>query len=164
MPSRRNLRASLDVTPADADEWSAGGVVIREREEKLEVLLIHHSAHDTWGFPKGWVEPGERAEAAAIREVEEETGVRARSVTALEPTRYTLRRRGRERKKVVSWFLMQVAGAGRQTHAHEVRTVEWIAVEAARERLTYDLDRALLDSAVKLYTATNSDPGNAQRP
>lgn len=158
MSSRRNLRPSLDVTPADADEWSAGGVVLRSNHYGgTEVLIIQHKAHDTWGFPKGWVEPGESAEEAALREVEEETGVRAEIVRALEPTRYTIRRKSRERNKVVSWFLMQAIGTGQQTHAHEVRAVEWMEAEQGRTQLTYDLDRALLDSAVRLYNAIGSE-------
>ena len=42
------------------------------------VLLVHRPKYDDWSFPKGKLDPGERAAAAAVREVEEETGLRVR--------------------------------------------------------------------------------------
>jgi 8-oxo-(d)GTP phosphatase len=53
---------------------AAGGVVLRVRDE-VEVLVVHRVRYDDWSLPKGKLDPGEAAATAAVREVEEETGV-----------------------------------------------------------------------------------------
>src|ERR671915_2359890 len=63
---------------------AAGGVVVRDGK----VLLVHRPRYDDWTLPKGKLDPGESFEDAALREVEEETGVRCRLVRELPPTRY----------------------------------------------------------------------------
>ena len=68
---------------------AAGGLVYRRREDGAhEILLVHRPAYDDWSFPKGKLEPGEREEDAAIREVEEETGLRCRLEAEAATTRY----------------------------------------------------------------------------
>ena len=58
---------------------AAGGLVRRRREDGVEeILVVHRPAYDDWSFPKGKLELGESEEDAAIREVEEETGLRCR--------------------------------------------------------------------------------------
>ena len=56
---------------------AAGGVVWRRTNSaKVEVLLVHRPKYDDWTLPKGKLEPGESFKEAAVREVEEETGIR----------------------------------------------------------------------------------------
>src|SRR5688500_13489220 len=90
-------------------ESSAGGIVIRRRESSgVEVLLIQQSGHKGWGFPKGWIEEGEEPPTTAVREVEEESGVRAEVVGELPPTRYYYLNHERKRvAKTVRWYLMR---------------------------------------------------------
>ena len=56
-------------------EFSAGGVVYRKLNDKVEFLVVQHSGHHRWVLPKGWIDPGETKEQTAIREVKEEAGV-----------------------------------------------------------------------------------------
>jgi 8-oxo-dGTP pyrophosphatase MutT (NUDIX family) len=138
-------------------ESSAGGIVLRRSDvDGIEVLLIRHSAHGGWGFPKGFIEPGEEPPEAALREVEEESGVRAEIINDLPPTRYSFVNRERERvAKTVRWYLMRYVGMGDQTHAHEVSAVEWLRLESVHGRLSYPNDKELFSVALaKILDAT----------
>jgi 8-oxo-dGTP pyrophosphatase MutT (NUDIX family) len=121
---------------------AAGGLVLRQGEDgESEILVVHRPAYDDWSFPKGKLEPGETEEDAAVREVEEETGLRCRLEHELATTRY---RDGRGRRKTVRYWLMTPVG-GALTPANEVDDVRFLAVPHAAQLLTYDRDRELLD-------------------
>ena len=77
-------------------EHSAGGIVFREEDGRVAVLVTQSSAHDGWIFPKGHLEQGETSSDAAVREVKEETGVDARIVERVGTIRYAFRARGRQ--------------------------------------------------------------------
>ena len=132
------------------NEWSAGGIVLRRAASgHIDVLLIQHSMHKGWSFPKGWVEPGETPQQAAVREVEEESGVRAVIIADLPPTRYFFVNRDAQRvAKTVTWYLMRYVEPGDQTHAFEVSAVEWLPLEAVHARLTYKNDKELFSVAL----------------
>jgi len=122
---------------------AAGGVVCRPGPVGLvEVAVIHRPAQDDWSLPKGKLETGETAEQAAVREVEEETGLRVRIVRPMGCTAY-VDRRGRD--KVVCYWVMWAEG-GRFTPNDEVDQLRWLTVEEALELLSYSADRALLAS------------------
>jgi 8-oxo-dGTP diphosphatase len=136
---------------------AAGGVVWRRSPAgELEVLLVHRPRYDDWSLPKGKLDPGESAEEAARREVEEEAGVRARLGIELEEVRY-VDRNGR-RKRVRYWAMQpegdpegEDGGDGGFTPNDEVDEVRWVRWDEAAERVTYERDAALLrgiDAAV----------------
>ncbi len=123
-------------------EHSAGGVLV----ENGKVLLIRTQnlkGEEVWTFPKGLVEPGERPERTALREVFEETGYEAEILAPLGSVTYWFVRDGERVKKTVDWFLMrplrQVKGAD-----WEVLGVEWVPFKEAEQRLRYKSDRELL--------------------
>ncbi|MCE3287348.1 MAG: hydrolase [Gaiellaceae bacterium] len=120
---------------------AAGGLVVREDANGSEILVVHRPAYDDWSFPKGKLEPGEREEDAAIREVEEETGLRCRLERELATTRY---RDGRGRPKTVRYWIMAPEG-GRLAPANEIDVARFVPVAEAHDLLTYDRDRDLLD-------------------
>jgi 8-oxo-dGTP diphosphatase len=120
---------------------AAGGVVVRRHEGVVEILLVHRPAYDDWSFPKGKCEDGESEEEAAVREVEEEAGLRCRLERELATTRY---RDGRGRPKTVRYWLMAPVG-GELGAANEVDDATFVGLEEARALLTYARDRELVD-------------------
>jgi 8-oxo-dGTP diphosphatase len=124
---------------AAAEVHAAGGLVVRDDGR---VAVIHRPRYDDWSLPKGKLDPGESFEDAARREVEEETGVRARIVGELDPARY-VDNKGRD--KLVRWYRMELDGApGDFVPNDEVDELRWLTPDEARAVLRYDHDRALL--------------------
>jgi len=120
---------------------AAGGIVVRRRDDGArEVLLVHRPAYDDWSFPKGKCEDGETEEEAALREIEEETGLRCTLERELTTTRY---RDGRGRSKTVRYWLVTPVG-GEPGPANEIDEVRFVDFETARALLTYARDRELL--------------------
>jgi 8-oxo-dGTP diphosphatase len=119
---------------------AAGGVVVRAGVSDSEILIVHRPAYDDWSFPKGKLEPGEREEDAAVREVEEETGLRCRLDRELATTRYC---DARGRSKTVRYWLMTPVG-GRLAAANEIDDARFVALSEAEDLLTYERDRELL--------------------
>jgi 8-oxo-dGTP diphosphatase len=116
---------------------AAGGVVVRGGL----VALVHRPRYDDWTLPKGKLDAGESFEQAAVREVEEETGLRCRLERELPSTSYT-DHKGRE--KIVRWWLMQPEG-GDFTPNDETDELRWLDPGEARALLTYERDRELLE-------------------
>ena len=122
---------------------AAGGVVCRPGPADLtEIAIIHRPGYDDWTLPKGKLDPGESAEVGALREVEEETGLKCTLVREAGATRY-VDRRGRE-KIVRYWIMWPVSGSFRPTV--EVDQMRWLTVEEALEVFSYERDRDLLKS------------------
>jgi 8-oxo-dGTP diphosphatase len=122
---------------------AAGGVVWRRSVAgELEILLVHRPRYDDWTVPKGKLEPGETHAEAAVREVEEETGLRCALGAELASTSYTDRK---GRPKLVRYWAMTPAG-GTFTPTDEVDEIRWLTVDAAGPLLTYPRDRQVLDA------------------
>jgi 8-oxo-dGTP diphosphatase len=135
------------IGPGPVEVLAAGGVVVRPGAGGEEVLVVRRPPpRDDWTLPKGKLEPGESVEAAACREVEEETGVVAHVGSPVAVVRYC---DGRGRRKQVVYFAMTVAGQGRPTAPPgEIVEARWVAVDAALDLLTYDADRAVVEVAL----------------
>jgi 8-oxo-dGTP diphosphatase len=119
---------------------AAGGVPVRSGAHGVEILVVHRDKYDDWTFPKGKCEPDESDEACALREVEEETGLRCRLGVELPSTRYT-DARGRP-KRVRYWRLEVVAGD--VAFDHEVDDARWVTPAKAEELLSYARDVEVL--------------------
>ncbi|HJP66589.1 MAG TPA: NUDIX hydrolase [Actinomycetota bacterium] len=123
---------------------AAGGVVLRSGSAgRTEVAVVHRPAYDDWSLPKGKLHPGEGLEEAALREVEEETGFRARLGRRIGDVEY-LDRKGRP-KRVTYWLMEPVDGAFRPTD--EVDQLRWVPVEDAADVLSRQLERDVLARA-----------------
>ncbi len=122
---------------------AAGGLVVREREGAVEIAVVHRPRYDDWSLPKGKLEPDESFERGALREVEEEIGLRCELGVELAPVRYR-DRKGR-RKVVRYWRMRPIAGEFKPSD--EVDEVRWLAPDRARELLDYDHDRRLVDES-----------------
>ena len=117
---------------------AAGGIVRRDGE----VLVVHRPKYDDWSFPKGKLDEGESWEDGALREVEEETGLRCSLGAEIASTSYT---DSRGRPKVVRYWLMRPE-AGEFEPSDEVDEIAWLSPEDAVARLSYARDRELLES------------------
>jgi 8-oxo-dGTP diphosphatase len=123
---------------------AAGGIVVRTTTEGPEVLVVHRPRYDDWSFPKGKQDEGETDEETALREVYEETAVRATLGPALGEVRY---RDQRGRPKVVRYWIMEPIDDHFPPRRadDEVDLVRWCRPADAARLLTYAHDRALLD-------------------
>ncbi|MEW2274775.1 NUDIX hydrolase [Streptomyces griseofuscus] len=124
----------------------AAGCVLWRRSPAgaVELALVYRPKWSDWSWPKGKLKRGESPEAAALREVEEETGHTCRLGTALPTARY-LDHAGRP-KEVTYWAAESTGGSF--TPNAEVTTLLWLPPDEARERLTYPHDRDLIPPAL----------------
>ena len=119
---------------------AAGGIVLQGEGESRSVALVHRPRYDDWSFPKGKLFDGEDEEAAALREVEEETGLRCRIGPVVGSVTYRDRH---GRPKVVRYYRMDADG-GSFTPSEEVDELRWVPVGRAGGLLSYAHDRNLL--------------------
>ncbi len=130
---------------------AAGGLVVRRELDALEILVVHRPDHQDWSFPKGKLEEGESLEAAALREVHEETGMSCRLLRFIGHTNY-LDRKGRP--KAVAYWVMSAEG-GLFTPNPEVDELRWTTLEHASAVLSYQRDQELI---AVLTAADQVDP------
>jgi 8-oxo-dGTP diphosphatase len=111
---------------------AAGGVLYRHAAEGEEVLVIHRKRYGDWTLPKGKLKDGEQFIAAALREVEEETGCVARNIP-----------------KAVLFWRMSLVKQREIDDREEVAEAVWMPVTAAVQRLSYVEERALVIRATE---------------
>jgi 8-oxo-dGTP pyrophosphatase MutT (NUDIX family) len=138
-------------------ESSAGGVVFRVADGRQLFLLICDS-YGNWGFPKGHLERGERADTAALREVMEETGLRAVSVLgAIDTIEWRFRFRGTLIHKNCQFFLMESAGGETKPQSSEgITACRWTTIDEAEELIGYENARAVLRRAREMLASRDA--------
>jgi 8-oxo-dGTP diphosphatase len=126
---------------------AAGGVVVRNRRARgdgePEIAVVYRARYDDWSLPKGKLNLGESEEAAALREVEEETGLRCRTVRFLRTVSYADRR---GRLKTVAYWLMEPL-EGELRAEHEIDDVRWARATDVASILTYPRDVELVEES-----------------
>ncbi|MCX5784333.1 MAG: NUDIX domain-containing protein [Elusimicrobia bacterium] len=126
-------------------EHSAGGVIFEDGRVLL-ILMSNLKGEKVWTFPKGHLEDGEAAEAAALREVVEETGFYCEIARELYKAEYSFVRNGIPVNKDVRWYLMKrVGGDGIPKTPDEIFDMKWCALAEAGSFLTYPSDFQLLE-------------------
>jgi 8-oxo-dGTP diphosphatase len=130
--------------PVTPQVRAAGGIVWRvDGDGRLEVLLVHRPGYEDWTFPKGKTDADDLDdEHTALREVEEESGLRCTIGRELPGVDY-IDRKGRP-KHVRYWEMRVLSGSF--APSREVDSAEWLEVPDARSRLTYHHDRTVLDA------------------
>ena len=109
----------------------------------VEVVLVHRPRYDDWSLPKGKIDDGDEDElATALREVEEETGLRCDAGRELRKSRYF---DGKGRHKTVRYWAMTPVG-GQFVPSKEVDEIRWLTPAEAVPLLTYERDRRVLES------------------
>ncbi len=98
----------------------------------------------TWTLPKGTPDAGETIEQTAIREVEEETGLRVRIVEPLAAISYSFIQNSIRIDKTVHYWLMEPIGGDLARHDHEFERVRWVSFDEAAQLLTFDSERSLV--------------------
>ena len=120
---------------------ASGGLIVRDGR----VVVVHRLEYDDWSFPKGKAKPGESDEDCALREIEEETGMRCELGEELSTTQH-LDANGRP-KRVRWWLMERVAGEFEPTD--EIDALRWATPAEARRLLSYSRDVDLLDEALR---------------
>ena len=139
------------------DETSAGGVVFRLDGGHAVYLLIRDS-YQNWGFPKGHLEAGEIPEAAALREVSEETGLSDLSVRgAIDTIDWFFRFRGQLIHKVCHFFLMETRESSTlPQRAEGITACRWSAYEDAASLVSYPNARDVLRRAQEMVLESSA--------
>jgi len=139
-------------------EFSAGGVVVRRMRGRWWAAVVRprreHHRPQVWALPKGLIDEGERGLETAIREVYEETGLRAAGERKLGDVRYVYTWEGERVFKVVSFFLLRAVGgrigdlpAGMEIEVAEAR---WVPLDDAATVLSYAGEREMALKALEV--------------
>ncbi|MHB1138816.1 MAG: NUDIX hydrolase [Microthrixaceae bacterium] len=123
---------------------AAGGAVWRSAADGcVEVVVVHRPRYDDWSLPKGKTERDETAEQTALREVEEETGLRCRLGSELVTVRYET---AKGEDKTVRWWAMTVEEDLGFVPGEEVDELRWVPLDAVEQLVTFDSDRDVVHS------------------
>lgn len=131
-------------------EFSAGGIVFKNQNDNLHILVAKHSYHKGWVFPKGLIdrEKKESRQDAAIREVEEETGAKGEILKELPPSTFFYSWDGEKRKKTVYYFIMRFIGGDITKHDTEMEEVVWVTADKVLETLTHKGEKQVFKKAL----------------
>lgn len=133
-------------------EFSAGGAV---RKGNLWLIIKPRPSalfpSDRYQLPKGHVEKGESTEAAAIREVYEETGIRGKIIAKAGYSKFPMKMGAESIFKIITYYLMEYQ-SGELTSNDEVEELFWLSYFEARKKLTFSDDKKILDEANKLLS------------
>ncbi len=125
---------------------AAGAVCWRSEKGKVTVLLVHRDERADVSLPKGKIDPGETPPQTAVREIEEETGIRVALGVPLGTIEYSL---NGGRGKTVHYWAAEVTeealAASTFRPNQEIAALEWLTLDKAREALSYERDREVLD-------------------
>jgi 8-oxo-dGTP pyrophosphatase MutT (NUDIX family) len=131
------------------EETSAGGLVVDRTGTQPRVAIIgrrDRRGRLLWSLPKGHLESGETAEDAAVREVEEETGIRGRVVASLGSIDYWFVAENRRIHKTVHHYLLEAAGGELSDEDVEVDEVAWVPLVELGNQLAYAGERRLAET------------------
>jgi 8-oxo-dGTP pyrophosphatase MutT (NUDIX family) len=135
-------------------EFSAGGVLVRRLRGGWVFAAIRPAGKEpgVWALPKGLIDPREKPEQTALREVSEETGAQGRLVEKLGDVRYVYTWRGERIFKIVSFYLVRYSrgrlGELPPETAHEVAEVRWLPLDEGSKLLAYKGEREMAERAL----------------
>jgi diadenosine hexaphosphate hydrolase (ATP-forming) len=135
-------------------EYSAGGIVYKRRDLTYDILFIR-DRYGRLSLPKGHVEPGETTKQAALREVEEETGIIGKIVSdVVGSVTYVFEHPGfGQIEKQVTFYLVEAVGGQLQPQLSEIRQALWVPIDdATHAQVTegYENNTEVLQNAIQL--------------
>jgi 8-oxo-dGTP pyrophosphatase MutT (NUDIX family) len=141
--------SGTSISARGEEEFSAGGVVLRDREVAVIVPVKRGADGDrVLGLPKGHPDGDETPEQAATREVREETGLEAELLEPLGDVSYSYARKGRRVRKRVAFFLFRYKSGDLADHDHEIADARWMPIEEAARSLSYEGEREMVLQAL----------------
>ncbi|QQG44582.1 MAG: NUDIX domain-containing protein [Candidatus Roizmanbacteria bacterium] len=140
-------------------ETSAGGIVYKKENGKILWLITQHSQNKGWSFPKGLIgdtKQNEPMEEAALREVGEEGGIKAKIVNP-QPveTKYKYRFQDTLVDKTVNYFLMEYISGDPADHDWEVSEALFLTEEEVKKTLTFKADQEAFKKILKQFKSKN---------
>ena len=131
-------------------EFSAGAVAIRDGREVAVIVPNKRSPSGdaVLGLPKGHADPGETMEQAATRELREEAGIVGALREPLGDVRYWYRRKGRQIRKTVTFYLFDYVSGDIADHDHEIEESRWMPLDEAAQALTFQGEREMIRRAL----------------
>lgn len=130
------------------EHFSAGGIVYRIVDGRVEVLLCGRAQPPVWALPKGTPDKGESTEATALREVREETGLEVAMGNVVGEIEYWFTKPKARVHKRVRFFLMSPRGGRTEDHDPEFDFVRWFPCKEALKVMTYPTEMKLLEKAL----------------
>jgi 8-oxo-dGTP pyrophosphatase MutT (NUDIX family) len=131
-------------------EFSAGAVAVRDGREVAVIVPRKRSpsGEPVLGLPKGHADPGESMEQAATRELREEAGIVGALREPLGDVRYWYRRKGRQIRKTVTFYLFDYVSGDIADHDHEIEESRWMPLEEAAEALSFKGEQEMIRRAL----------------
>ena len=148
------IRRSDAVKLPVREQVSAGGVVFRRDDDRIDVVIVAVGGNNRWQLPKGLVEKDEKPEIAAVREAREEGGTDSEVVEHIETVEYWYAGLdGGERvrfHKLVHFYLLRYISGDTSNHDWEVNEARWVPIGDAASQLAFDNERRVVERAREL--------------
>jgi len=138
---------------------SAGGVVVREGRDGLDVALVGRGKPLRWGLPKGGIEAGETIDTAALREAREETGLEVRLLAPIGDIQYWFATRSVRHHKTVHFFLMEAIGGDIRNHDWENDEAAWFSIAEALKVMAFPNEIAIVRRAWDVWRSKQAVDG-----
>ena len=131
------------------NQVSSGGVIFRRHNNTVEIAMVAIKGGNVWCLPKGLIDKGEVPEKTALREVSEETGLKARIIEKLGEITYWyyIKNDNAKCRKTVHFFLMEYMSGNIADHDWEVDSVSWFVIDDALKQAKYKGEREMIMKA-----------------